>query len=106
MIRQRVVLVPFAAACAALAACADSPVAPRLNADRPSLQESEGRGVFQRYVAIGTSISMGAQSDGVIFGTQTSSWPAQLARMGDREITQPYIQAPGCHAPIAAPALS
>ena len=103
MIGQRVVLVPLAAACAALAACADSPVAPRIGADRPSLQESEGRGVFQRYVAIGTSISMGVQSDGVFFGTQTSSWPAQLARMGDREITQPYIQFPGCHSPIAPP---
>lgn len=103
MTRQRVVLIPFVAACTALAACADSPVAPRINADGPSLQASEGRGVFQRYVAIGTSISMGAQSDGEFFGTQTASWPAQLARMGDREITQPYIQFPGCHSPIAPP---
>src|SRR5262245_24140077 len=103
MTRRRVVLVPLVAACTALAACADSPAAPRINVDRPSLQESEGRGVFQRYVAIGTSISMGAQSDGAFFGTQTSSWPAQLARMGNREITQPYIQFPGCHSPIAAP---
>jgi lysophospholipase L1-like esterase len=59
--------------------------------------------VFQRYVAIGTSISMGVQSDGVFSETQTSSWPAQLARMGDREITQPYIQFPGCRSPFAAP---
>ena len=59
--------------------------------------------MFQRYVAIGTSISMGVQGDGVFAGTQVSSWPAQLARMGDREITQPYIQFPGCRSPIAAP---
>jgi hypothetical protein len=78
-------------------------VSPHINADRPSLQQSEGRGVFQRYVAIGTSISMGAQSDGVDSVTQKSSWPAQLARMGNREITQPYIQLPGCHSPIAPP---
>ncbi len=103
MIRRRVVLVPLVAACTGFAACADSPVAPRITGDRPSLQQSEARGVFQRYVAIGTSISMGAQSDGVFSGTQTSSWPAQLARMGNREITQPYIQFPGCHSPIAPP---
>jgi len=103
MTRRRVVLVPLVAACTALAACADSPVAPRVEADRPLLQESEGRDVFQRYVAIGTSISMGVQSDGVYFGTQTTSWPAQLARMGHRDITQPYIQFPGCHSPIAPP---
>ena len=103
MTRRRVVLVPLVAACTGLAACADSPVAPRINVGRPSLQESEGRGEFQRYVAIGTSITMGAQSDGVFSGTQTSSWPAQLARMGNREITQPYIQLPGCHSPIAPP---
>ena len=103
MTRRRVVLVPLVAACTSLAACADSPVSPHINADRPSLQQSEGRGVFQRYVAIGTSISMGAQSDGVDSVTQKSSWPAQLARMGNREITQPYIQLPGCHSPIAPP---
>ena len=101
MSRQRVLLVPLTAL---FAACADAPVAPsRVDTSRPSLQASEGRGVFQRYVAIGTSISMGAQSDGVFFGTQEGSWPAQLARMGNREITQPYIQFPGCHSPIAPP---
>jgi lysophospholipase L1-like esterase len=101
MPRQRLLVVPLVAFAAA---CADSPVAPsRVAVGSPSLQQSEGRGVFQRYVAIGTSISMGVQSDGAFFGTQTSSWPAQLARMGDREITQPYIQFPGCHSPIAPP---
>ena len=86
------------------AACADSAVAPlRIGTTGPTRQESQGRGVFQRYVAIGTSVSMGVVSDGVFAGSQINSWPAQLARMGDREITQPYIQAPGCHAPIAAP---
>jgi len=89
---------------ALLAACADSPVAPsRVAVDGPALQESEGRGVFQRYVVIGTSLSMGWASDGGIASSQMNSWPAQLARMGDREITQPYIQSPGCRSPIAPP---
>src|SRR5690348_10477319 len=100
MSTHRLSLIPLLALSAA---CADSPVAPRVEVTTPALQQSEGRGVFQRYVAIGTSVSMGVQSDGVFFGTQATSWPAQLARLGDREITQPYIQAPGCRAPIAAP---
>jgi hypothetical protein len=94
----------YVSAAALLAACADSPVAPsRVAVDSPALQQSAGRGVFQRYVAMGTSLSMGWASDGVFIGTQVSSWPAQLARLGDREITQPYIQSPGCPAPIAPP---
>lgn len=94
---------PLLATAVFLAACADSPVAPRVALDGPSLQESDGRGVFQRYVAIGTSISMGWASDGVFIGSQTSSWPAQLARLGHREMTQPYIAAPGCRSPLIAP---
>jgi lysophospholipase L1-like esterase len=89
---------------AALGACADSPIAPtRVAIDDASLQASEGRGVFQRYVALGTSISMGWASDGGFIGSQTNSWPAQLARMANREMTQPYIQSPGCRSPIAPP---
>lgn len=92
------------AAIAALAACTDAPVAPtRMAVPAATLQQSEGRGVFQRYVAIGTSISMGWASDGVNQELQEGSWPAQLARMGHREITQPYIQSPGCPPPLAAP---
>ncbi len=71
--------------------------------DAASLNESEGRGVFQRYTAIGTSISMGVQSDGVNFATQATSWPAQLAALGHRTLEQPLIALPGCPAPIAAP---
>ena len=104
MPRKRFLTLPIAAMLAALAGCADSPVAPaRAAVDDVSLQASEGRGVFQRYVAVGTSTSMGWASDGVFFESQESSWPAQLARMGNREITQPYIQSPGCPAPIAPP---
>jgi hypothetical protein len=72
----------------------------------PLASESEGRGVFQRYVAIGTSISMGVQSDGVFEGSQKTSWPAQLARLAHRELTLPLIQAPGCGAPLQGPLAS
>src|SRR5689334_7394289 len=101
MLNRRLAFVPLVAFGTA---CADSPVAPRVQQlEQPALQKSEGRGVFQRYVALGTSITMGVQSDGVFFATQEASWPAQLARLGGREITLPLIQLPGCHAPIAAP---
>jgi hypothetical protein len=93
-----------AAAFASLGACsADrAPVSP-LTATGASADKMEARGVFQRYVAIGTSISMGWQSDGVFFGTQATSWPAQLAAMGGRTLSQPYINFPGCRSPLVAP---
>jgi hypothetical protein len=71
-----------------------------------STDRSEGRGVLQRYVAIGTSVSMGWQSDGVFFQTQAGSWPVQLAAMGGRTLSQPYIDTPGCRSPLVAPLLS
>ena len=77
------------------------------HATAPSAEElSEGRGVFKRYVAIGTSVSMGWQSDGVVAATQETSWPAQLAAMAHRSITQPYIAGTGCRSPLAAPLIS
>ena len=97
-------------AVAALAACADNSLVPT-EARQPLAQASpelisEGEGIFQRYVAIGTSISMGVQSDGVYAATQQTSWPAQLARLAHRELSLPLIQAPGCAAPFAAPLAS
>ncbi|HET7458150.1 MAG TPA: hypothetical protein VFJ74_10910 [Gemmatimonadaceae bacterium] len=95
------VVLPFTAA--ALAACGDaastSPTAP------PSARanESGGRGDFQRYVAIGTSVSMGWRSDGVFADFQETSWPAQLARMAGREMSLPLIADPGCRSPLVAP---
>ncbi len=71
-----------------------------------SLNQSEGRGVFQRYFAIGTSVSMGWRSDGVVAASQATSWPAQLAAMGHRVLEQPYIGEFGCPAPLAAPLAS
>ena len=82
--------------------CADS-FAPPSAPNAPPVAQSEGRGVMQRYVAIGTSVSMGWRSDGVVASSQATSWPAQLARMGHREMTLPYIAEPGCRSPLLAP---
>jgi lysophospholipase L1-like esterase len=94
----------FGATAFALIACADSnPVSPSL-AGTPSVASlSEGHGAFQRYVAIGTSISMGNQSDGTTAESQSTSWPAQLARMAGREMTLPLIDGFGCRSPLKAP---
>jgi hypothetical protein len=85
-----------------LLACTDVPGAPPLAPTAPAFA-SEGRGDFHRYVAIGTSVSMGYRSDGVLAGSQLTSWPAQLAQLAGREMTLPLIASPGCGAPIIAP---
>ena len=92
-----------------ITACSDRSTqltAPRSSNEIVAEEVSEGIGVFQRYVAIGTSISMGVQSDGVYAATQETSWPAQLARLAHRELSLPRIQFPGCPAPLVAPLLS
>jgi len=63
-----------------------------------------GQEAFQRYVAIGTSVSMGIQSDGVYYATQQHAWPALLAHQAFApSFTQPLITGPGCYSPLIAP---
>ncbi len=57
----------------------------------------------EKYVAIGTSISMGWSSNGVYSASQTLSWPELLAFGDSRPITLPLIQSPGCTSPLVAP---
>src|SRR6266496_6441511 len=37
-----------------------------------------GQDAFARYVSLGTSVSMGVQSDGVYYASQQHAWPALL----------------------------
>jgi lysophospholipase L1-like esterase len=90
-------------------ACSDS----RLPTEVPSgpdlttsSSRSGGARLFHRYVAIGTSVSMGVQSDGVFEGTQTQSWVAQLAQLAGEQISLPLIDFPGCGSPLRAPIAS
>lgn len=94
---------------AALAGCGDAATAP----DRPrgagapeAGQGAAAGGDFDRYVAIGTSVSQGWRDDGVHAALQETSWPAQLARLGGSELSLPRIALPGCGAPLAAPLAS
>jgi hypothetical protein len=64
----------------------------------------EGQEAFATYVSIGTSVSMGVQSDGVFYATQQTAWPALLAHQAfANKFTIPLIQGPGCYSPLIAP---
>jgi lysophospholipase L1-like esterase len=83
-------------------ACAEAPLPTTPALDRtvvPAEVRSGGR-LFHRYVAIGTSISMGVQSDGVFEGTQSASWVAQLAGLAGEQVSLPLIESPGCGSPL------
>ena len=58
---------------------------------------------FAKYVAMGTSVSMGMASDGVIAASQQNSWPRLLANDVGATFTLPLIESPGCSPPFVAP---
>jgi len=63
-----------------------------------------GQAAFERFVSIGTSVSMGVQSDGVYYATQQHAWPALLAHQAFApKFTEPLIAGPGCYSPLIAP---
>ena len=63
-----------------------------------------GQAAFQRYVAIGTSLSMGVQSDGVVYFSQQHDWTALLAHQAFApSYRQPLVAPPGCFSPLIAP---
>lgn len=95
---------PIVASCLVLA-CQDgttshptSPIATQ--------NESEGRGIGQRFYAVGTSISAGTCSDGNVTGCQNMSWVAQVIRAMHREPVLPLIAGAGCRAPFASNLIS
>ena len=98
---------PLAVAALAAAACTDpvqpppavaGPVAPSL-----TVQPLTAQAVFARYVAMGTSNSMGVQSGGINASGQRAAWPAQLARRVVVPFTSPLVQDPGCSPPLLPP---
>jgi hypothetical protein len=62
-----------------------------------------GQDAFARFVAIGTSLSMGVESDGVVYFSQQQDWTKLLSRQAFAQFTQPLIQPPGCFSPLIAP---
>ncbi len=88
-------------------ACSDvtDPTSPKVQTNLTSEAPDE-LGMFHRFVSMGTSISMGWQSEGVIGAGQRQSWTAQLAELAGRQQSLPLIAAPGCRSPFAAPLAS
>ena len=93
----------------AAAACSD-PVAPTVSArdgtsasitTPPTIAE-----VFARFVALGTSNSMGVQSAGIFAAGQQAAWPAELARRAGVSFSLPLLQDPGCGPPLLPPLAS
>jgi lysophospholipase L1-like esterase len=88
----------------ALAACSDGRVSPLAADVRPAENLSpKAASYMSNYVAIGTSISMGWASSGVVGSLQRNSWPQQLAEQAGVEFSVPAIDMPGCPSPWAAP---
>ena len=105
LVRGALLALPVASI-VALAACSDSAAPTITEPASASANRSEGRGSFQRYVALGTGFSMGRRSDGLSAESQYDSWPAQLARLAHREMSQPYLAEPGCRPLLVAPLAS
>lgn len=75
-----------------LAACGDARVtAPSGTAD------------FARVAVLGTGLSMGEQSAGVVYETQVTSWGAQLAARMGTPFRVPALRQPGCTPLLVAP---
>jgi hypothetical protein len=62
-----------------------------------------GSDAFARFVAIGTSITMGVQSGGVLYDTQVQAWPSLLAHQSGAVFAMPLLRTPGCSPPLVAP---
>jgi len=98
----------FPLLCLALvAACTDAATDPTSASTRqpPSFSFGEHSRVGT-YVAMGTSLSMGVMSNGVVGADQAQSWPAQLAALAGVPFSQPLMQAAGCQPPLASPLAS
>ncbi len=89
---MKVVRIAVAALAVSVASCADLSSGPEGNSAN-----------LNRYVAMGSSVSMGVASDGIVAESQLQAWPRLLAADVGVEFSTPQIQAPGCRAPLVAP---
>jgi lysophospholipase L1-like esterase len=77
------------------AACSDK------NADVLGPRPSQGNGIFQRYVALGNSITAGYQSGGINDSTQRRSYAALVAAQMGTRYAYASVAMPGCPPPIS-----
>ena len=87
-------LAALAGAAAALAACGDDP-----EVFQP--QPNANGAMFERYVALGNSLTAGYQSGGITDSTQRESYAYLLATQSmDTRFAYPAVAAPGCPPPV------
>jgi hypothetical protein len=104
---RRIVPIVLVGASLALAACADPTSPPSASGATGSLTAAPTiPEVFARYVALGTSNSMGVQSAGIFAAGQQAAWPAVLARRAAVAFTPPLVEDPGCGPPLLPPLAS
>jgi hypothetical protein len=85
-----------------LAACADPVQPPPSTQPRLTIQPT-AQEIFARFVALGTSNSMGVQSAGIFAAGQQAAWPAKLAARVGVPFSLPLVQDPGCGPPLLPP---
>ncbi len=106
---RRIVVLAVLGAPLAFAACSD-PVGPPSSARNPTAASVTSpptiAEVFARFVALGTSNSMGVQSAGIFAAGQQAAWPAELARRAGVAFSLPLLQDPGCGPPLLPPLAS
>jgi hypothetical protein len=101
----------------AVAACLASALAACEGSDS-HVDGPKGASAFANYMAIGTGLSMGVQSGGVMYESQLQAWPALLAHavvpgsrfvVSDTVVSEivpfrlPLLRTPGCQPPLVAP---
>jgi lysophospholipase L1-like esterase len=70
---------------------------------RPTEPPTDGR-LFDRYVAIGNSITAGLESAGINDSTQAHAYPVLLAASFQAQFNVPALRRPGCPPPLVGPA--
>lgn len=66
-------------------------------------REPVGGELFERYIALGNSITAGFQSLGINDSTQRESYPYLLAQQAGAPFALPLLNRPGCPPPMSAP---
>jgi hypothetical protein len=80
--------------------------APTATAPPASAEQLTAYPIFDHYVAMGTSVSMGVAAQGVLASSQYQSWPAQLSRLAGHPMSLPLISGVGCPSPFKVPLIS
>jgi hypothetical protein len=68
--------------------------------DSANVTGPKGQEAFARYVAIGTSLTMGVQSDGVAYFTQQGDWTKLLAQQAAADCAAGLLLAARRSAPV------